>query len=678
MAYQAVVPLVSPTPPARPLRVLIVEDVPADAWMIRKELGRAGYTVEWSRVDSELAYRAALNPQIDVILSDCKMPGFSSGRALEILRDSGLDVPFILVSGTIGEEAAADLMRLGAADFISKDKRSRLGMAVTRAMAEARVRRERSGAIESLRGAEALYRGLFENSVDGIFQSNLDGRVVMANAAYMRILEVASIDQLGERTFDHGLLEPDRTELAERLRLEGRVQGFECRCQLGNGVLLWLNMSVRKVTGADGALAYYEGSVQDATSRKLAETALIRSESQLERTINQLRQTQESVIAKERLHALGEMSSGIAHDFNNSLSPIVGLSDLLITYPKLLADQDKALKFLQTINQAGRDAAKVVSRLRDFYRPADDVDESEVFSLKQVVEQAIEFTQPRWGDQAMATDTKYKISTSLKDVKVVGQPSEMREMLVNLIFNALDAMPAGGELAIRIDGVSNQPEKVRLEVKDTGVGMTAEVRRHCLEPFFTTKGAHGTGLGLATSFGIAKRHHGELEIESEPGRGTRVIVTLPAAGDVWPDEKTPGLHAPSTPRPLRILVIDDEAAVRDVIAEYLRADGHRADLADGGASGLGWINAGAYDLIITDRAMPDMSGEHLALEAKRIAPQTPVLMLTGFGEFMNAAGERPAGVDAVASKPITIRALREVVARLALPPASISLAVGVV
>ncbi len=677
MAYQAVAPRTSPLPSARPLRVLIVEDVPADAWMTRKELSRAGYTVEWSRVDGEVAYRAALNARLDVILSDCKMPGFSSGRALEILRESRLDVPLIVVSGTIGEEAAADLMRQGAADFIPKDKRGRLGMAVARAMAEARLRRERSGAIDSLRDAEALYRGLFENSVDGIFQSNLDGRVVMANAAYLRILEVASIDQLGDRTFYQGLLEPDRIGLAERLQLDGRVQGFECRCQLGNGVLLWLNMSVRKIIGADGSLAYYEGSVQDATSRKLAETALIRSESQLERTLNQLRQTQESVIAKERLHALGEMSSGIAHDFNNSLSPIVGLSDLLITYPKLLADHDKALKFLQTINQAGRDAAKVVSRLRDFYRPADDVDEIEVFSLKQVVEQAIEFTQPRWGDQAMATDTKYKIVASLKDVRVAGQPSEMREMLVNLIFNALDAMPAGGELAITIDGVSNQPEKVRLEVKDTGVGMTAEVKRRCLEPFFTTKGAHGTGLGLATSFGIAKRHHGEIEIESEPGHGTRVIVTLPAAADVSTDEKT-WLHAPSTPRPLRILVIDDEAAVRDVIAEYLRADGHHADLAEGGASGLGWINSGDYDLIITDRAMSDMSGEHLALEAKRIAPRTPILMLTGFGEFMNAAGERPAGVDAVASKPITIRALREVVGRLTLPPASISLAVGVV
>jgi PAS domain S-box-containing protein len=678
MPQHEVVPFDVPMPSNKPLRVLIVEDVPADAWMIRKELSRAGYTVEWSRVEGEVAYRAALNPRLDVILSDCKMPGFTSGRALKVLRDSGLDVPFILVSGTIGEEAAAELMRQGAADFIPKDKRGRLGMAVERAMAEAKLRRERLDAIESLRSAEALYRGLFENSVDGIFQSNPDGRVVMANAAYLRILEVASIDQLGDRTFDHGLLEPHRTELAERLQFDGRVHGFECRCQLGSGVLLWLNMSVRRVIGPDGSVAYYEGSVQDATSRKLAETALIRSESQLERAINQLRLTQESVIAKERLHALGEMSSGIAHDFNNSLSPIVGLSDLLITYPNLLADHDKALKFLQTINQAGRDAAKVVSRLRDFYRPADDVHEIEVFSLKQVVEQAIEFTQPRWGDQAMATDTKYKIVTSLKDVRVAGQPSEMREMLVNLIFNALDAMPLGGELAITIDGVSNQPEKIRLEVKDTGVGMTAEVRRRCLEPFFTTKGAHGTGLGLATSFGIAKRHHGEIEIESEPGHGTRVIVTLPPAAEVSPNEKTSGLPPHSTARSLRILVIDDEAVVRDVIAEYLQADGHHADLADGGASGLGWINSGAYDLIITDRAMPDMSGEHLALEAKRIAPQTPILMLTGFGEIMNGAGERPAGVDAVASKPITIRALREVVGRLTLSPSSTSLAVGVV
>jgi CheY-like chemotaxis protein len=206
---------------------------------------------------------------------------------------------------------------------------------------------------------------------------------------------------------------------------------------------------------------------------------------------------------------------------------------------------------------------------------------------------------------------------------------------------------------------------VSLEVTDTGVGMSEEVRKRCLEPFFTTKGASGTGLGLATSYGIVKRHQGEIQIESELGKGTRVIVRLPV---VRTRAALPTLtevrHAPA----MRILVVDDEEMVRNVIGEYLRADGHDVDLAEGAIVGLSKIKAGAYDLIITDRAMPEMSGDRLALEAKRVAPLVPILMLSGFGEFMNATGEHPQGVDAVVAKPITIDDLRDAIALVTAAP----------
>ena len=370
---------------------------------------------------------------------------------------------------------------------------------------------------------------------------------------------------------------------------------------------------------------------------------------------------------KERLHALGQMATGIAHDFNNNLSPIIGLSELILTRPSLMDDHEKVLKFVRTIHQAGRDAARVVSRLRDFYRPDTDVSQTEVVSLKQVVELAIDLTRPRWGDQAMAEDTKYRIATFVKDVSVAGQASELREMLVNLIFNALDAMPDGGELGVTVDQDASRPGMVSLEVTDTGVGMTPEVRKRCLEPFFTTKGASGTGLGLATSYGIVKRHHGEIQIDSELGHGTRVIVRLPVV------RTRPALPTLREVRPapaMHILVVDDEEMVRNVIGEYLRADGHDVDLADGAVVGLSKIKTGQYDLIITDRAMPDMSGDRLALEAKRVAPLVPILMLSGFGEFMNATGEHPEGVDAVISKPITIDDLRDAIAMVTAVPAS--------
>jgi Signal transduction histidine kinase regulating C4-dicarboxylate transport system len=518
-----------------PLRTLIVEDVPNDAELVIGQLHRDGRTLDWSRVDNEAAFRAALNPDLDVILSDCNLPSFSASRALEILRESRIDVPLIIVSGTIGEEAATELMRNGAADYVSKDRTSRLSMAISRAMAEAKSRRDRQQDLDNLRQAKA----------------------------------------------------------------------------------------------------------------------------QLEEAINQLKLTQDSVIAEERLHALGQMSAGIAHDFNNYLSPIIGLSELMLTRPHIIGQPEKVLQYLRAIHQAGLDAALVVRRLREYYRAANAGDEVEVIDLKLVVEQTIELTQSRWGDQSLSTDTKYRITTKLDEAGVAGRASELRQMLVNLIFNALDAMPNGGDLSFTIERDAKRPGIVNLEVRDTGEGMTAEVRKRCLEPFFTTKGTAGTGLGLATTYGIVKRHHGEIQIESEPGIGTRIIITLPTVAmqrtASAPKEKacTPTMH---------ILVIDDEVMVSNVIAEYLRADGHRVDVADGPTIGLHKINDGQYDLIITDRAMPEMSGDQLAIRAKRIAPHVPILMLTGFGDFMIARGERPVGVDAVIGKPVSIDGLRDAIA----------------
>jgi PAS domain S-box len=644
-----------------PLRILIVEDVPADAELVAEQLRRDGHNVDWSRVDTEAAYRAALSPRLDVILSDCQLPSFSAFLALQILGDSGLDVPLILVSGTIGEEAATELMRQGAADYVLKDKLGRLGMAVSRAMAEAESRRDRARALDDLRRAEARFRALFESNVIGIIMADPAGQILEANSYFLSMVGRSPT----ELPLNWVAMTPEKfisrdREVLKELELHGRARPWEKEFldRDGNGVPTLMGSAKL----ADGSLVCF---VIDLTQMKAVQANLENAKSQLEGAINQLRQTQDAVIAEERLHALGQMAAGIAHDFNNNLSPIIGLSELILTRPQLMDDHQKVLKFVRTIHQAGRDAARVVSRLRDFYRADSDVAQTEVVDLKQVVELAIDLTRPRWGDLAMAADTKYKIFTFVNDASVAGQASELREVLVNLIFNALDAMPNGGELSVTVDADAGRPGMVRLEVKDTGVGMTLEVRKRCLEPFFTTKGASGTGLGLATSYGIVKRHHGEIHIESEPGEGTRVIVSLPMArarrtSPVKKGRRTPAMH---------ILVVDDEEMVRHVIAEYLQADGHDVDLAEGPVAGLRMIKGGQYDLIITDRAMPEMSGDRLALEAKRVAPLVPILMLSGFGEFMNATGEHPDGVDAVISKPITIDGLRDAIAMVASAPA---------
>lgn len=642
------------------LHALIVEDVPTDAELMCAQLKHDGYQVDWSRVDSEPGFRAALNPRLDVILSDCNLPSFSASRALDILRISGLDIPLIVVSGTIGEEAAIELVREGAADYVSKDRPGRLGMAVARAMAEAKSRQDRARALDDLYRSEARFRALFESNVIGIIVVNRSGQILEANGYFLSMLGHLPTDLPLEwvAITPEKFLPADRQVIRE-LDLHSRASPWEKEFLDSGGNRVAVLMGSAKTP--DGSLVCF---VVNLTQIKTVQANLELAKSQLEAAINQLRLTQDAVIAKERLHALGQMASGIAHDFNNNLSPIVGLSDLILTRPKLIDDHEKVLKFVRTIRQAGQDAALVVSRLRDFYRSADDDGETQVVGLKQVVESAIDLTRPRWGDQAMAAGTNYEIDTTLKDVSVVGHASELREMLINLIFNALDAMPGGGRLSLTVDRDAKTPGVARLEVMDTGVGMSAEVRKRCLEPFFTTKGAAGTGLGLASCFGIVKRHHGEVLIESELGHGTRVIVTLPlvAIRGVSHEPKQ-GSPVPT----MHILVIDDDEMVRYVIAEYLQVDGHEVELANGPIAALSKLKATRYDLIITDRAMPEMSGDRLALEAKRVAPDVPILMLSGFGEFMIAAGERPEGVDLVLTKPVTINGLREAIAFVLLP-----------
>ena len=644
-----------------PLRVLVVEDVPADAELIFEQLRRDGHTLEWSRVDTEHGFRASLNTGLDVILSDCKLPGFSPSQALEILRESGLDVPLILVSGTIGEEAATALIREGAADYVSKDRLGRLGMAVSRAMAEAQMRRDQARGIADLRRLEARFRGLFESKVIGIVVADKAGLISEANSYFLSMVGRSPADL----PLDWVAMTPEEFMSRDREALKG--------LETDGSAALWEKEFIRRdgnrvpimMGGArlpDGSLVCF---IVDLTQTKAVQASLERAKSELETAMDQLRQTQDAVIAEERLHALGQMAAGIAHDFNNSLSPIIGLSELILSRPNLIQDHDKVLNYVRTIHQAGRDAALVVSRLRDYYSDGAGRGDIEIIDLKLIVNQTIELTQSRWRDQAMASNTRYNIVTSLDDAAVAGHASELREMLVNLIFNALDAMPDGGELTLGVHRDANRPGFVDLEVQDTGVGMTPEVRKRCLEPFFTTKGASGTGLGLATSYGIVKRHHGEIQIESEPGRGTRMIVALPM---VAPNNVLEVRQERSPTPAMRILVIDDEEVVRTVIAEYLVFDGHKVDLADGPGVGLSKLKAGQYDLIITDRSMPEMSGDQLALMAKRVASHVPILMLTGFGDFMNSAEERPEGVDVVVSKPVTIASLRDAIA-MAVGPA---------
>ena len=390
-----------------------------------------------------------------------------------------------------------------------------------------------------------------------------------------------------------------------------------------------------------------------------ANESLEESNKRLEETLVELRDTQERVSQQERLHALGTMASGIAHDFNNALSPILGYSAFLLED----ADQfdETKLEYLRVISTSAQDAAAVIGRLRNFYRQREGSELMMSVDINDVVARAISLTQPRWRDMAQSKGIDIQLSTQLADdlSNINGDEAELRTALSNVIFNAVDAMPDGGKIILRTyqDG-----EEIVLEVTDTGMGMSDEVLRRAMEPFFTTKDEQGTGMGLAMVYGTLQRHSGRLEVQSEVGQGTTVGFRLPVRTE--DREILTTFEAEPLPAGLRFLVVDDELRVRDMVGDFLRREGSTVETATNGLDALEKFQLDNFDIVITDRGMPEMNGDALAAAIKEAAPNTPIIMLTGFGEMMISAGERPPGVDRLLGKPVTPAALRRAVTAL--------------
>jgi signal transduction histidine kinase/ActR/RegA family two-component response regulator/HAMP domain-containing protein len=400
-----------------------------------------------------------------------------------------------------------------------------------------------------------------------------------------------------------------------------------------------------------------------------------RLHSELETAYNELRQSQQTVMQQERLKALGQMASGIAHDVNNALSPVVGFTDLMLRSEPGLSVNGR--RYLQHIRTAGEDIAHIVSRLREFYRRRDDQEALLQLNINNLAEQVVDMTRPRWRDIPQSNGITVEMQTELapKVPELVGIESEVREAVTNLVLNAVDALPNGGKITLRTrvtkcDVHQTRPEyltHVIVEVSDTGIGMSEETRKRCLEPFFSTKGKRGTGLGLAMVYGVMQRHEGNIEIESEPGKGTtfRLVFPVRVLALTHTDVQT---DRPSV-TPLQILCIDDEPLLRDLLKEMLEREGHMVEVSDSGQTGLDAFryarqSGRPFDIVITDLGMPYMDGRQVAKVLKHESPETPVVMLTGWGAFMKEDGSGPTGVDALLSKPPRSKELRETLTRL--------------
>jgi PAS domain S-box-containing protein len=397
----------------------------------------------------------------------------------------------------------------------------------------------------------------------------------------------------------------------------------------------------------------------------------------LQAAYDDLRRTQNAIMQQERLRALGQMASGVAHDINNALSPPALYVQILLQHDKTLSRE--ARDYLEIIGRALDDVSNTIARLRTFYGARDQELALTTLDLNLLLEQIAEITRVRWSTMPQRHGSVIELNRDLAGdlPKVMGTEGDIRDALTNLVFNAVDAMPTGGTVTLQTRiipagaSAARDPLKdhVAVEVRDTGVGMTEAVRARCLEPFFSTKGQRGTGLGLAMVYGMAQRHGADLQIESEEGVGTTVRLLFPVAAADQPSE-APAL--PVTAPPTRVLVVDDDPLVLKSLREALQADGHTVITADGGRQGIeeflaARARAEAFGIVFTDLGMPNVDGRRVAQSIKALEPNMPVVLLTGWGQRLRDDNDIPDHVDRVLSKPPNLHELRAVLAEFAGP-----------
>ncbi len=425
--------------------------------------------------------------------------------------------------------------------------------------------------------------------------------------------------------------------------------GFFQTSRSGTAIIDCIISPLKKNDEIMGFLA----QLQDITAPKNLEENLTRA-------YQELHQTQEIVMQQERLRIMGQIASGIAHDISNHLVPIIGHLDLLLhSDEKLPAPLQENYEAIQI---AATDIASTVDRLRDFYRLQKQGEISSI-NLNVLIEQAINLTRFRWKNETQrhgrVIEMRQDLQTDLPQFP--GVESEIRDALINLILNAIDAISNHGSITLRSRFRGAQ---VILEVEDTGKGMDAEALRRCTDPFFTTKGLRGSGLGLVMVQGTMERYQGKVEISSQPGDGTLARLSFPY-------RQAPGLTCPE-PResaidltPLHILYVEDEPAVQAITRKMLEKDGHRVVVAGDGQTALATLFFGQhkhrpFDLVITDLGMPFMSGYELTTQIKLEYPEIPVAILTGW-ETCPEDGEGKCQADFLLNKPMRLEKLRKLI-----------------
>jgi PAS domain S-box-containing protein len=487
--------------------------------------------------------------------------------------------------------------------------------------------------LDEIKASEERYRTVVEGAHDGVGVIGDDYRIRYCNERLAEILGYSREELIG-MDFRVCLDEKGQQLVSDRYLRRQRGEEVPPRYEFD---IFRKDKEIRHVEISSSIVRDPKGRVSTVSYLK---------------DITEKRRMEEQLLQSEKLRALGEMASGVAHDFNNALTAILGNAQLLLYTVK---DEDSK-ETLRTIEKVAKDTAKTVRRLQDFTRKGAH---KEFFSLNvnSIIQDAAEITKPKWKDDAQKRGFQIELVLAFEEIPpVAGSASELREVITNLIFNAIEAMPQGGKIELR---TYQRKEEVCIQIADTGVGMTEEVRKKAFEPFFTTKPFTNTGLGLSMSYGIIKRFGGEIEVESKVGQGTTFTILLPVGGKGKDELVIPSLTRRA--KEARILVIDDEESVRSVLSRILSQVNHQVTVAKDGGEGLQLFQEKEFDIVLTDLGMPDMSGWDVCKAIKRLRARIPVGMITGWGIELDQTKKEESGLDFVILKPFDFHQILKVV-----------------
>ena len=634
--------------------LLLLEDSEDDAFFIIRCLRREGLEVTFERVETAEAMRAQLRDRPpDLIISDGRMPALEANEALEVLHESGLDVPVILVSGQIGEEAAAALMRAGARDFVLKDNLTRLVPAVFRELDEVHDRRHRREIQAALDTMEERFRLVAEHLQDVVFRLRLtpSPEVEYISSAVITLVG-ATPEELAEDP--HRLLAAAAPEDREQFH----ASWYSPRPE--RHVLHW-----HRPVGGDAWVEQRTIPAYDDDHRQVGVEGILRDITEQVRAEQDARELEHQLHQAERLDSLGHLSGGIAHDFNNILGVIKGFAELVLgTLP---ADH-VCRSDIEGIERAAMQGTALTRQLLIFSRLQPS--QPEILDVNEVLDESLALLRRTIGEDITFTIT---LQPGLPSVTM--DRSRLEQIVMNTVVNSRAAMPDGGAIAVstgteELGRDATHPglvpcEYVRLCIEDTGHGMPPNVVQHAFEPFFSTKGpGKGTGLGLSTVYGVVKDANGAVDLWSEPDKGTRLTIYLPACAQ---QEQVAGLVDEPVPPPpgTRILVVDDNHDIAQVAARVLGKAGYEATVTTSRLDALAVLTRTPVDLVLADIVMPGMSLRDFVAAIHRTAAGTRILLMSGYPAHQHEeADANPAELPIIAKPFDTAQLLHHVQACL--------------